>query len=87
MHIELEDDAVPCRHYKARTVPFHWRQAVQGQLEDMVDKGNVENVRVGEAMTWCHPMVIVPKKNSSEPTITVDLTGLKKYVRRPAYPT
>ena len=23
MHIELEDDAAPCRHYKARTVPFH----------------------------------------------------------------
>ena len=32
-------------------------------------------------------MVIVPKKDSSEPRITVDLTGLNKYVRRPAYPT
>ena len=38
-------------------------------------------------ITWCHPMVVVPKSNSSEPRITVDLTGLNKYVRRPAYPT
>ena len=32
-------------------------------------------------------MVVVPKKASSEPRITVDLTGLNKYVESPAYPT
>ena len=32
-------------------------------------------------------MVVVPKKSSAEPRITVDLTGLNKYVERPAYPT
>ena len=53
----------------------------------MEEKGIVEKVPVGEAITWCHPMVVVPKSNSSEPRITVDLTGLNKYVRRPAYPT
>ena len=31
-------------------------------------------------------MVVVPKKASAEPQITVDLTGLNKYVERPAYP-
>ena len=32
-------------------------------------------------------MLVVPKKSSAEPRITVDLTGLNKYVERPAYPT
>ena len=32
-------------------------------------------------------MVVVPKKASAEPRITVDFTGLNKYVERPAYPT
>ena len=31
-------------------------------------------------------MVVVPKKDSQEPRITVDLTALNKFVERPAYP-
>ena len=87
MHIELEDSAVPCRHLKPRSIPFRWREAVHNQLESMLEKDIIEKVPVGEPYHWCHPMVIVPKKDSSEPRITVDLTGLNKYVRRPAYPT
>ena len=87
MHIELEDSAVPCRHLKPRSIPFRWREAVHNQLESMLEKNIIEKVPVGEPYHWCHPMVIVPKEDSSEPRITVDLTGLNKYVRRPAYPT
>ena len=32
-------------------------------------------------------MVVVPKKSTAEPRITVDLTELNKYVERPTYPT
>ncbi|XP_065196416.1 uncharacterized protein LOC135827906 [Sycon ciliatum] len=87
MRIELINGASPCRLYRARSIPFRWRDAVQNQLSDMVGKGVIEKVPVGEAYTWCHPLVVVPKKNSSEPRITVDLTGLNKWVKRPAYPT
>ena len=87
MHITLRSDAVPCRHYRARAIPFQWRDAVEGQLSSMEAKGVIEKVPVGEPFTWCHPMVVVPKKASAEPRITVDLTGLNKYVERPAYPT
>ena len=31
--------------------------------------------------------VVVPKKNSEESRITVDLTGLNKFVKRPVHPT
>ncbi|UYV66837.1 HNRNPK [Cordylochernes scorpioides] len=32
-------------------------------------------VPVGEAIDWCHPMVVVPKKGSSQVTIPNDLAG------------
>ena len=86
MHINLRSDAVPGQHYRARTVPFQWRDAVEAQLSSMVSKGVIEKVPVGQ-LTLCHPMVVVPKKSSAEPLITVDLTGLNKCVERPAYPT
>ncbi|UYV81614.1 hypothetical protein LAZ67_20001709 [Cordylochernes scorpioides] len=86
MSIELVKDAVPCKRYRAYNVPFHWRDPVKTQLDTMLAKGIIEQVPVGEAIDWCHPMVVVPKKGSSEPRVTVDLTGLNKYVRRPAYP-
>ena len=87
MHITLRSDAVPCRHYPAHAIPFQRRDAVEGQLSSMESKGVIEKVPVREPFTWYHPMVVVPKKASAEPRITVDLTGLNKYVERPAYPT
>ena len=83
LRINLRRDAVPCQHYRARTVPLQWRDAVEAQLSSIVSKGVIEKVPVGESLTWCHryPMVVVvPKKLSAEPRITVDLTGLNKYV-------
>ena len=46
MHINLRSDAVPsgCQHYRARAVPFQWRDAVEAQLSSMVSKGVIEKV-------------------------------------------
>ena len=61
---------------------------MEAQLSSKVSKGIIEKVPMGESLTWYHPMVVVPKKSSAVPLITVDpLTGLNKYVERPAYPT
>ena len=67
MHFDLREDAVPCRHYRARTISFQRRAAVEAQLASMVTKGVIEKVPVGESFKWCHPMVVVPKKSSTEP--------------------
>ena len=48
---------------------------------------DIEKVPVGESLDWCHPLVIVPKKNYSKLRLTVDLTGLNKFVQRLVYPT
>ncbi|CAL8106515.1 unnamed protein product [Orchesella dallaii] len=87
MSIKLVEGAQPCKRYRAYNIPFHWRDKVKEGLDSMISKDIIEPVPVGEAIDWCHPMVVVPKKASSEPRITVDLTGLNKFVRRPAYPT
>ena len=75
MHIDLRRDAMPCRHLQPRTIPLRWRETVETQLTTMVAKGAIEKVPVGESYDWGHTMVVVPKRDSSEPRITVDLTG------------
>ena len=45
MHIELEDCATTCKHFKPRSIPFRWREAV---LDNMVQKDVIE-VPVGES--------------------------------------
>ena len=89
MHIELEDCATPCKQVKPRSIPFRWREIVQDQLDNIVQKDVIEKVPVGETQSyqWCHPMVVVPKKDSSQPPMTVDLRGLNKFVKSPACPT
>ena len=86
MHINLDSNAVPHKCFRARTIPFHWRDSVRSQLDSMMKKGVIERVPVGETYDLCHPMVVVPKKDSQEPRITVDLTALNKFAKRPAYP-
>lgn len=87
MKIKLIDGAIPCKRLKAYTIPLSWRYKVKAQLDSMVEKGVIEKVPVGETYSWCHPMVVVPKKNLEELRITVDFKGLNKYVERPAHPT
>ena len=47
----------------------------------MIKKGVIERVPVGETYDWCHPMVVVLKKDSAEPHITVDLIAKNKFVK------
>ena len=51
VHIDLREDAVPCRHYRTRTIPFQRRGAVEDQLASMVTKVVIEKVPVGESFT------------------------------------
>ncbi|CAB4041284.1 Hypothetical predicted protein, partial [Paramuricea clavata] len=40
-----------------------------------------------EPSTWCHPIVIVPKKDSDELRICIDFTRLNKFIQRKFYPS
>lgn len=84
MRILLTDDAVPFALTAARTIPFAWKDRIKNQLSEMVEKGIIKEVK--EPTEWCHPIVPVAKKGTSEVRICVDLTKLNKYVRRGAHP-
>ena len=84
MRILLTEDAVPFNLTSPRSIPFAWREQCKLQVEEMVQKGIIK--KVNEPTDWCHPMVPVAKKNSTEVRLCVDLTRLNKYVRRGAHP-
>ena len=54
------------------------------QLDTMVADGIIEPV--SEPSDWCHPIVIVNKKGSTEKRLTVDLQTLNRQVKRPTHP-
>ena len=86
MKIEISEDAIPAKRYKAYTIPYNFERKVKAELDSIESKGIIEKVPVGEPIVWCHPMIVVPKKGSDEPRLTVDLRQLNKYVKRPLYP-
>ncbi len=87
MSIELTEEAKPRRVYKAYSIPMPWKDKVKEHLDKMQEKGVIEDVPINETPEWTHPMVVVPKKNSSEPRVTVDFKAINPYVKRPGYPT
>ena len=87
MHIDLVDGAVPWATSRLARFPPNGASPSNKQLKKMKENKIIEKVPVGKSITWCHPMVVAPMKNSDAPRITVDLTGLYKFVKRPVHPT
>ena len=50
----------------------------------MVEQGIIKPV--DEALEWCHPIVIVPKKGTDKIRLTIDLTKINRQVERPVHP-
>ena len=84
MDIVLEPDAKPHRVYTAHPIAYAYREKVKAQVDDMVSEGIVETV--SDPSDWCHPIVIVDKKGSTEKRLTVDLQTLNRQVKRPTHP-
>ena len=85
MEIELKAEAVPFRVHGPRVMPYAYRDQVKGQIEDMVAQGIIEPV--SEASDWCHSIVVVDKKGTTEKRLAVDFKKLNDQVRRPTHPT
>jgi len=84
MDIQLTNDARPSHINGARAIPYAFRDQIKTQLDDMAAEGIIEPV--SEPADWCHPIVIVNKKGTSEKRLTVDLRKLNDQVRRPTHP-
>ena len=81
VHIHLKDDAIPAAIHVPIPIPLHWKEEIKADLDRDVKNGIIEPVPVGERVTWCSPMVVVPKKDG-RPRRTVDLQKLNKQCHR-----
>ena len=83
-HIDLLPGAVPVNTGASRMVAEPYMPALRKELDSLVAQGIIEPIE--EASEWLHPIVIVPKKGSSEIRMCVDFTRLNRFVKRPVNP-
>ena len=81
-HIHLKPDAKPYCRPAPIPVPHHWKSAVKTLLDDQVIQGILGKLPIGIPTTWCHPLVIVPKKTPGKFRFTVDLQRLNSQCLR-----
>ena len=82
----VNPDAEPVAHHTPIPVPLHWQEEVKAGLDQDVPLGVLEPVPVGEPVTWCHRMVVCPKKNG-KPRRTVDFQSLNLHATRKTHHT
>ena len=81
VRIHVDPLASPTAVHTPSTVPPHWQDEVEQQLNDDVSLGVLEKVPIGEPSMWCHRMVPV-KKADGTPRRTVDLSPLNRHCLR-----
>ena len=84
MKIKIKPNAKPYKVNGARPIPYAYRDRIKEQLDAMVRDGIIEEV--SEPCEWCHPIVLVPKRNTEEMRMTVDFKKLNNQVERPVHP-
>ena len=85
--IVLKENAVPFKLYKPYTTPIHYEPFVRAKLDKMLAEDVIEYVPAEEVPIWTAGLVVVDKKDSADVRITVDLSHLNKFVRRPGFQT
>ena len=83
--INLRPDAQPYAQAKARKIPIPYMDQLKKQLDEMERLGVISAHE--EPSTWCHPIVIAPKKDSDELRICIDFTHLNKFIQREFHPS
>ena len=83
--ISLVDGAIPFKLYKPYTVPLHYEKQLRAKLDEMIANGVLERVPRDEIPEWTAGLVVVDKKDSKDIRITVDLSKLNKFVKRPGF--
>ena len=86
IRLMIDPDAQPTAHHTPIPVPVHWQDDVKAGLDQDVRLGVIEPVPIGTPVTWCHKMVVCPKK-SGKPRRTVDLQPLNRHATRETHHT
>ena len=86
MHLMIDPASTPVAHHTPIPVPIHWQEEVKAGLDQDVSLGVIEPVPIGTPVTWCHQMVVAPKKNG-KPRRTVDFQALNRHATRETHHT
>ena len=86
LKLMVDPHAEPVAHHTPIPVPLHWQNQVKEGIDKDVRLGVLEPVPIGEPVTWCHRMVVCPKRNG-EPRRTVDLQALNRHATRETHHT
>ena len=86
LRMMIDETAEPVAHHTPIPVPLHWMDEVKAGSDADVQLGLIEPMLIGEPVTWCHRMVICPKK-SGKPRRTVDFQALNKHAVRETHHT
>lgn len=79
--IELEDGAIPVSYGACRNIPEPYMPALKRELEALEAQGIIR--RIEHSTPWLHPIVVVPKKGTTDIRVCVDFTRLNRFVKRP----
>ena len=86
LKLSIDPDAEPVAYHTPIPVPLNWQDDVKEGLDQDQRLGVIEKVPVGDAVKWCHRMVIIAKKNG-KPRRTVDFQPLNKFASRETHHT
>ena len=86
LKIHMQEGAIPVASHSPIPVPVHWQKKVIAGLDRDVAIGVIERVPPGTHTTWCHKMVVVPKKDNTQRR-TVNLQPLNQYSSRQTHHT
>ena len=86
MRLTIDPSATPTAHHSPIPVPLHWQEEVKAGLDRDMRLGVIEQVPVGDPVTWYHCMVICAKKNGSLRR-TIDFQPLNVHATRETHHT
>ena len=86
LRLAIDPLATPTAHHTPIPVPLHWQEEVKAGLDRDVRLGVLEQVPIGTLVTWCHRMVVCPKKNGSLRR-TIDFQALNRHATRETHHT
>ena len=86
LKIFIQEGAKPVAAHTPIPIPLHWQKEVKAGLDRDEAIGVIERVPSGTPTTWCHRMVVVPKKDNT-PRRTVNFQPLNRYSTRQTHHT
>ncbi|XP_068232779.1 uncharacterized protein [Palaemon carinicauda] len=86
LKLMIDPHAEPVAVHTPIPVPLHWQDEVKQGLDQDVNLGVLEQVPIGEPVTWMSRMVVCAKKNG-KPRRTVDLQALNLHATRETHHT